>query len=176
MPKHDIAVDLSKRNFLKVGGVAAVGTLTLSTAGCGPSMNTWVQTIIGGLQELGPLLPGQAALLTKAVGIAKSFNDAWQSGKFTNAVGILENLTGTIQQIIADAGINLSPQVKTMLAVVGVALRTVAVIMKEQLNNPDVADAVRRQTSSPGAARQRALIERMADSKTVDALFEAAKP
>lgn len=169
--------NLSKRNFLKVGGVAALGSLTLCTASCGPSMNTWVQTIIGGLEELKPLLPAQGSLLTKAISTAKSFNEAWQDGKFANAAALLENLTATIQQVIDDAGVNVSQQVKTMIAVVGVALRTIAVLMKEQMGDPVVAAAVRDKTAnSPSAAMQRSVIERLADPNAVNAVFAAARP
>lgn len=169
--------DLSKRTFLKLGGAAAVSALALGTTACGPSMSVWVQTITGALEELKPLLPAQAALLSKAISIAKSFNQAWQDEKFSNAVTILENLTATIQQIIDAAGVNLSQQVKTMIAVVGIALRTVAVLLKEQMNDPAVATTVNdRAMANPSASRQRTLIERLADPAAVDAAFAAAKP
>lgn len=169
--------DLSKRTFLKLGGAAAVGTLALGTTACGPSMSVWVQTITGGLEELKPLLPAQAALLSKAISIAKSFNEAWQDEKFSNALAILENLASTIQQITEAAGVNLSQQVKTMITVVGVALRTIAVLLKAQMDDPAVAATVNdRAMANPSASRQRTLIERLADPAAVDAAFEAAKP
>lgn len=173
----DINVDLSKRKFLQVGGVAAVGTLTLGAKGCGPSMNTWVQTIIGALEELKPLLPNQVQLISRAAGIAKSFNEAWQGGKFVDATAILENLAGVINQIIDDAGVGVSQTVKTAIAVIGISLRTIAVIMKGQAEDPQVAAAVSaKATTSASAARQKSFIERLADPNAVNALYATAKP
>lgn len=173
----DIDVDLSKRNFLKVGGLAAVGTLAIGSAGCDKEdIDFYVSTLTGALEELKPLLPNQATLISKAVSIAKSFNSAWQADKFASASAIFENLITTFNEIITAAGLNVSDTVKVVVAVAGVALRAIAVLVKQQAQDPAVAAAVRTTAETPSGSRQKSLVEKLADPAAIDVLFRAAKP
>lgn len=170
---------MNRRTLLKTGGLAAIGTLALNTAGCGDKedIEFYVATVTGTLEELKPLLPAQAALLSKGISIAKSFNDAYQDGKFDNAMTIFENLVGVINEIIAAAGIGVSDSVKVALAVAGVAIRAIAVLLKRQAAQPAVAAAVKeRATTSDASAKRVSLIESLANPKEINALFEASKP
>lgn len=177
MPKYDITVDLSKRNFMKAGGVAAAGTLMLGAKGCGIDVDTWVRTILGGLETLKSYLPAQEALITKAISVAKVFNEAWKGGKFTDATALFENLSNVINEFITAAGIDLSQEVKIIIVVIDGALTAIALFMKKEANDPAIAAAVNAKTAAdPNAARQRALIEKMANPRAIDALFAASRP
>ncbi len=178
-PSIDIGVDLSKRNFLKAGGTAGLGALVLGTTACpgGKNLSFWVSTIVGTLEELKPLLPNLSEPLSRGISIAKSFDEAYREGKFEDAEAIFENLHGVITQIITDAGISLGDNVKISLALLSVGLRTVSVILKAQLENPQVAAAVKnRAQSNPASARRLKLIDSLASPKEVNAVFEAARP
>lgn len=166
---------MNRRELIKssmvVGGVALIGGSTLTQIACSPpKLNTWVQTIVGAIGELKPLLPAQAALLGKIAKVASDFNSAYQAGKFRDAITIFENLSTLIDQLIADVGVSPSQQVKIILAVTGVALRTIAVILRDQANNSTVAGIVAGNDSS--AVK---LVDRLSEPREVDSLFKAIK-
>lgn len=170
---------MNRRTLLKTGGLAAVGTLTLGAGPCSKrNLSFQVSVVIGALEELKPFLPGLSTTLSKAVAIAKSFDQAYRDGKFDSAMAIFENLVGVINQIIADAGFNVSDSVKIALAIAGVALRAIAVLLRDQVAaDPQVAAAVRQKArTSAAGARQISLVESLANPKSVSAVFEAARP
>lgn len=154
-----------------------MGMLTLSTTGCGKNLSNYVSTIIGAMEELKPLLPNLSASLSKAISIAKSFDEAYRAGKFDSATTLFENLVGVINQIIADAGINASDSVKIALSVASVGMRAIAVLLRDQATQPAVASAVKEKAKASAASAKRvSLIESLANSKEVNAVFEAARP
>lgn len=170
---------MNRRTLLQTGGLAAIGTLALNTTGCGDKEDVefYIATVSGTLEELKPLLPAQAALLSKGISIAKSFNQAYQDGKFDSAMSIFENLVGVINEIIAAAGISVSDSVKVALAVAGVAIRAIAVLLKRQAEQPAVAAAVKQKSmASADSAKRVSLVESLANPKEINALFEASKP
>lgn len=170
---------VSRRTLIKTGGMAAVGALAIGSAGCDKKdVDFYVATLTGAFEELKPLLPAQSALLAKAISIAKSFNDAYQGGKFDTATKLFENLVSVVGDLIAAAGVNVSGSVKIALAVAGVATRAIAVLMKQAADdNPQVAAAVNKEsTMSKEASARASLIERLADMTTVNSVLEAAKP
>lgn len=169
---------MNRRTLLKTGGMATVGALTIGAGPCSSkNLSVYVSTIVGALEELKPLLPNQSSLLTRAISIAKSFDEAYRAGKFDTATALFENLAGVVGQIADSVGVT-SPSVKIAIAVAGIAMRAIAVLMKQQATeNPQVADAVSAKTErDPAASTRKSLIERMADEKAVNALFEASKP
>lgn len=171
-------MELTRRTLLKSGGWATVGLLTVGAGPCNSkNISPYVSTIIGALDELKPLLPNQSELLSRAVSIAKNFDDAYRAGKFDNATALFENLAGVVGDIADSAGI-ASPSIKVAIAVAGIAMRAIAVAMKQQADdNPTVAAVVAARTgASKASASRKSLIERMADEKAVNQLFEASKP
>lgn len=169
---------MNRRTLLKTGGMAAVGAVTLGTGPCSSkNLSVYVSTIVGALEELKPLLSNQSPLLTRAISIAKSFDEAYRAGKFDTATALFENLAGVVGQIADSVGVS-SPSVKIAIAVAGIAMRAIAVLMKQQAeDNPQVAAAVDAKAErDPTASARKSLIQQMADTKAVDALFEAAKP
>jgi len=167
---------MNRRTLLKTGSVGAVGFLTLGAKGCGKNLSTYVNVVIGTLQELSPLLPGQAQFISKAVGIAKTFDDAYRAGKFMDATALFENLAGVISQIADSAGLS-SPSVKVAIAVVGIAMRGIAVLLKDQTSDPTIAAIVSESASkNPVVRRQKSLVEKLADEKEINALFAEAVP
>jgi hypothetical protein len=182
LPPVKTEIDLSKRNFLRTGAGIAVGSLVFGGAFTAPScpgaknLSTYVNVVIGALQELSPLLPGQAQLIAKAVSIAKTFDDAYRAGKFIDAGALFENLAGVIGQIAESVGV-ASPSVKVAIAVAGIAMRAIAVLLKSQTSDPTIAAiASDKARSNPNIARQQALIEKLANEKEIDILFKGAKP
>lgn len=160
---------MQRRELMKLGAVATVATIIGGgSIACGVKLTTWVATITGALDELKPLLPAQAALLAKIAKVATDFNDAYQSGKFASASTIFENLSGLIDQLVNDIG-TPSQQVKIIIALVGVAVRTIAVILKSQAT-PTIASAATAVNASAVST-----IERLSASDEVDALFRAVK-
>lgn len=159
-------------------GVAGFGVGTASTAPACPgskNLSTYVVTVIGALEELTPLLPSQSSNITKAIKIAKDFDEAYRAGKFDSATVLFENLSSTVSQIASDAGVTNS-SVKIGIAVAGVAMRAIAVLLKNQVTeDPRVADVVKSRTGV-AADRQKSLIESLANDSAVNAIFQAAKP
>lgn len=165
---------MNRRTLLKTGGMAAVGSLAIGTTGCGKDLSTYTSIIISALEELSPLLPGQSSFIANAVKIARQFDEAYRDGKFANATTLFANLAGVVGQIADSVGVT-SPAVKTTIAIAGVAMRAIAILLKEQSSQPEVAAAVRSQQGTAVMAHI-GLINRLADEQAVDAVFKAAKP
>lgn len=162
---------MNRRTVLKTGGLAALGGMTLSVTGCGKNLSVYVATVIGSLEELSPLLPNLSPQIRKAVDIAKSFDSAYRAGKFTDASAIFTNLTSTVSEIVTIAGVT-DPQVRIAIAVGGVALRAIAALLNSQATEPAVATAV----AASKNVRAKTVIERMADQRVIDKVYEAVKP
>jgi len=163
----DINVNLSTRYFLKISSLAALGALTLSTTACDKKdIDFYIATVTNSLEQLKKFLPAQEQLLTKAITIAKSINQAYQDGKFDTAMSLADSLVGVIDDIIVNSGINLSDTAKMILSIANVALGTVAVL----INNAKPSSATNR-SLSPAEAK----IESLASPKRVNAIFEAAR-
>jgi len=156
--------------MLKVAGLAGVGLLTVGTAACGKNISLYTATVIGSLEELIPLLPNLSDRLKQAVMIAKTFDESYRAGKFADAATIFENLTTSVQQIISGIGV-MNEQVKLAVAVGGVALRGIAVLLRQQAAQPAVAAMVAKSNSSA-----KSMIERMADPAIIDEVVAAVKP
>jgi len=161
---------MNRRTMLKVTGMAGIGVLTVGTSACGKNISLYTATVIGSLEELIPLLPGLSDRLKQAVTIAKTFDQAYRDGKFADAATIFENLTTTRQQIISGIGA-MNESVKLAVAVGGVALRGIAVLLRQQSAQPAVAAMVAKSDSSA-----KARIERMADPAVIDQVVAAVKP
>lgn len=171
-------INFNRRNFLRASGTAGIGLLALGASECGKkNVDFYVATVIGTLEELKSLLPAQATLLSRGISVAKSFNDAYQDGKFDSAMTIFENLVGVVNEIIAAAGVNVSDGVKIALAVAGVAIRGIAVLLKDSTADPQVAAAVKEKASASAAdARRMSLVESLANPKSVQVVFETSRP
>lgn len=120
---------ITRRTLLKTGGLAAIGSLTIGTSGCGKDLTTYTSIIISALEELSPLLPGQSSFISNAIKIARDFDEAYRAGKFANATTLFSNLAGVIGQIADSVGVT-SPAVKTTIAIAGVAMRAIAVLLQ----------------------------------------------
>jgi hypothetical protein len=167
---------MNRRTLLKTGGLAAVGTLTVGVSSCAKNLSTWVNILIGAAQELSSLLPGQSALISKAVAIAKSFDEAYRAGKFIDAMSIFENLANVVDQVTATLGVT-NPTVKLAISMMRIALRAIATLLKAQAQNPAVAAALSDpRLNNDTANRQKALVEKLADESAINALYVAAKP
>lgn len=169
---------MNRRTFGKTlavgGGSTAALVLIGSQTACNPKdLSFYVDTVVGALDELKPLLPGAAATIVKAVAIAKDFDAAYKAGKFENAAALFANLSSLLSQIADDAGVN-NTQVKLILAFAGVAIRAIAALLKSQAEQPGVMKVTGPPTEAQKA--QRALIERLADEKAINRLYQSVKP
>ncbi len=161
----------------------SIGTGTASVAvfgpvvflqGCSPkNLSVYVQTVVGTLHELQPLLPDASANIAKAIKIASDFDKAYRDGKFADAIAVFSNLSGVISEIATDAGVDNST-VKVALAVAGIAMRAIAVLLQSQSANPAVANA--RVGASSEQRRQAALVEKLANAGEIDRLFSMVRP
>jgi hypothetical protein len=134
-----------------------------------------VQSVVGALDEIAPLVPAQAANIRKIVAVAHDFDAAYKAGKFADALTIFTNLTSLVDQLVADIGTALSPQIKTALAIAGVAIRTIALLLQQQGNNaPAAVTAAMRTSARPSSEIEN--VNRLADVGAIDAIFAAAKP
>lgn len=172
------APQISRRSMLRTGALAAggfaVGTAFTAPA-CNPkNLSVYVQTVVGALKEISPLLPSSADIIAKAIKVAEEFDKAYREGKFENALVLFENLAGFITQIATDVGVD-NPTVKIALAVAGIALRAIAVLLKAQESEPAVADAVARANAKPGAAARRSLVDKLANPIAVNRAFAVSR-
>lgn len=158
---------LTRRTFIKTGAAAGVGVLALSATACEKKdVDFYINTVTTALDKLKPLLPNQATLLSKAISIAKEVNEAYQDGRFDSALSLLSNLTTTINDVIAAAGVGLSDSAKIVIAIVDVAL-TAAVVLIEG----SIPASQQNKALSPEAEKVKAL----ASPKRVNAIFEASR-
>lgn len=167
----DIAVNLSKRNFLKLGAAAGVGALIVPLAGCGKNISFYTSTVIGALKDLSPLLPNLSDRIKQAIAVAESFDKAYQSGAFANAASLFETLTTVVSEIVAAIGV-MSDSVKLAIAVGGVALRAIGVLLKSQASDPVVAAEVARSSNQSA----KAMIEKMGDITVIDKMLQLVMP
>lgn len=177
LTRFDIGVDLSKRNFLKAGGMAGVGALTLTTTACpfdGKKVSFYAQTISSFLVEIGEIVPAQAAFIAKIVKVVADLDAAAQRGDFASASTFFNTMVSNVTQLITNIGGGLSPQVKILLAVASAAIRSLAVLLKNQgaTTVSAVASARASNASIDSAVRT---IERLASPKEIDATFEAVR-
>lgn len=162
---------MNRRALLKTGGLAAVGALTIGTVACGKNISFYSATVIGALKDLRLLLPSLGDRLNNAISVAEAFDSAYRAGKFADAATLFENLTIIINEIIAAIGV-MNESVKLAVAVGGVALRAIAVLLRQQASDPVVAARI-QVLGDPGA---KAMIQRMADPSVIDKVVEAVKP
>lgn len=166
---------MNRRELIKSGavtaGVVAFGGLQ---SACTPkSLSFWVQSVVGALEEIAPLIPAQAANIKKIVAVAKDFDAKYQAGAFADALTIFQNMTSLIDDLVRDIGVNLTPQIKVALSVAGIAIRTIALLLKQQgESQPTIARAVR------GGAQSQAIstVSRLADLNAIDVIYAASKP
>jgi len=159
---------MNRRTFIQTGAVGGAG-LALSTA-CSPkSVSAEVAAITGFLNEVSPLLPQFAARITQIIKVANDFNQAYAAGQFKDAATIFANLSGFVDQLTTDIGVNVPPQVKVALAIVNAAVRAIAILLKAQSTQPAVAPMI---AAGPSPVRQ-AILQK-ADPVVVDEIFRAA--
>jgi hypothetical protein len=164
---------MNRRTLLKSGGLAAIGTITLGAKGCTEKVSFYVSTVIGALETLSPLLPGAAPLITKAVSVAKAFDEAYKAGKFADSTALFTNLGELALQIAGIAGI-ASPPILVAIAVGRESLNAIASILKSQMKDPVIAGMVAAR-SDAASQKQKAMIDFMADEKMI-AMIVASKP
>lgn len=167
-------VRLNRRQFTKRAA------LTLAVAGfggaafkCGSEhVSIYVRTIVTFLNQIAGILPERAAAIAKIVKVATDFDAAYRRGDFASADSFFNTLEQNLTALTNDIGVNVSNSVKTWIAIVGAALTSIAVLMKEQVDAQPAASksAVARVAKSAGA------VERLASQAAVDALYQAAKP
>jgi hypothetical protein len=154
---------MNRRTLLKTGGMAAAGGLTIGVSGCDEKdVDFYIATVTGSMTQLKQFLPNQAALIDRAISIAKSVNSAYQDGKFDSALSLANNLTTTIDEIITAAGINLSDTVKMILSIANVALGTIAVLIANSGPSTVAASSAQK-------------VKSMASSQRVNAIFQASR-
>lgn len=171
----DTKVDLSKRNFLRVGGVAAVGTLTLTGFKCGSeNVTRYTATITAFLNEIATLLPAQANFISQTIKIAAQFDQAYRRGDFANASTFFNTLAGNVTELFNNLGINVSSQVKVALAIVSTTIKLIAVLLQDQGAAQPVA-VTGAEAVSPAVRSTINLIRRLASPASVDATYQASK-
>lgn len=159
---------MQRRAFIKTGAIAGAGALTI---GCKTNPSPFFAATISGLTELLPLLPKQNDNIQRAIQTAKDLEAAFRAGKF-NTGALFENLAGVLNTIASD--LDLSSEARIKLAFVNVAVNVIATLLRKEAEAPDVAAAVKTQTSAE-AVRQRALIEAFADSGRINQVFAASR-
>lgn len=157
------------RTMLTGGAVAVLAPSTLLLTGCdAKDLGFYVDTVTGALKQLPPLLPGASALIAKAITIANDLNSAYKKGDFTNTSILFASLSDLLSQIANDAGVN-SPTVKTIIAIAGIALMTIANLLKAQ-----APAGISRMVKTPAQSKGVAAIEAAAAKS--DAVFNAVRP
>jgi len=166
---------MNRRDLIKSGaagvGVVALGGLQIN---CKPKdVSFWTGSVIGGLEEIAVLVPVQAANIKKIVAVMRDFDSAYAAGKFADALTFFQSATSLIDQLIIDLGVNLDSQIKTAIAIAGVAIRMIALLLQRQgESQPEVVAAV----AQGAQAKAVKTIRRLADEKALDTIYAAAKP
>lgn len=120
-------IDLSKRNFLKAGSIAAVGTITLGAGKCGVSQEKAVRVTnfaIDITKEALPLLALIGAqgisttVETKVLPTLDKLKGALANANIPSAGSTLENVRGALT-IVADALLNL-PESSRRTTIIGI--------------------------------------------------------
>lgn len=167
---------MDRRAFSKRAiATLAIAGLSGSAFKCSSEKVTiYVQTISSFLREISGLIPSQADFINKIIGIAGDLDSAYRRGDFDSTTTFLESLSSNINTLIANIGVNLSPQIKVALAIVNSTVRLIAVLLVQQANSPAVGAVIRSRTSSADM-RKRALIESLANEQDIDAIFKASR-
>lgn len=171
---------MDRRQMISTTALGAAGFVVgtgFAAPGCGDKedIDFYASTIIGSLETLKTLAPNQADMLDKGIGIARTFNKAYQDGKFDTAMGLFENLTNLIRDVILAVGVGMSDGVKVTLAIADVGIRAIAVLLKRQATKPEIAEELKNRSVSPAQERQMALVQSLANPKAIDAVFEASR-
>lgn len=162
---------MNRRQFTKQAALTlTVAGLAGSAFKCGSEkVSLYISTINGLLREIAVLLPAQSQTIAKLLALATDFDTAYRRGDFDSADSLFNTLVSNLTTFTTDLGVNLSDQVKMWLAVIGATVRTIAVLLRDQVaTQPAIAGRAR-------AARSAGAVERLADSAAVDAAFQAAK-
>jgi len=168
---------MNRRDMITTSSLAVAG-FVVGTAASAPAcpdkkeqVDFYASTVIGGLKELRPLFPNLDDKIGKAISVADTFAKAYREDRFVDAATIFENLTTTISEVITALGV-MNETVKLVVATGGIALRSIAVLLRQQASaNRVVASIVAANNSSA-----KAMIERMADPSVIDQVVAAVKP
>lgn len=172
-----VDIDISKRYFLKVGGIAGLGALTLGTTACPGSekVSIYTQTISSFLNEIASLVPAQAAFIARIIKVAADFDAAYRRGDLENASAFFNTMVANVTTLFNDIGVNVSAQMKVGLAIVSSTVKLIAVLLKDQGAAAPAAVAKAR-GASKSVAKSANAIERLANAASIEALYQAAKP
>jgi len=163
---------MNRRNFIQTGAMGGASALLVSQIGCGgTSVSGTVTILTGAVAELKILFPANA-LLGKIVSLADDFNKDWVAGKFDSARTLFGNLDVVVSQVISDLGVNASTRIKLLLAALGIALRTIAALIKEQGQQTPLAARTAR-TIAPQTVNR---VNQLADPDVADKLLRSVKP
>lgn len=139
-----LGASLTRRDMLRVGGVAGVGLIAFGTTACpgGKSLSTQIVIITESYEQIVPLLPelglGQDAidrvskLVADAIKVAREFDKAYQAGAFNDAATLFKNLSGLISNIASELNVAQNRTVKAIIAGVGIARIVIAALIQEQ--------------------------------------------
>lgn len=168
---------MDRRTFTKsaatVGGLVLVGGLPLTQTACKKTdIGFYIDTIVGALSQLKPLLPGAAQLIAKAVTIANDLLAAYKRGAFADASAFFANLSDVLNQIAIDAGLN-NKTALIILAVAGVALRTIASLLSKQA--PAQLVAASKKTATSEQLRGATMIEQASTEAAIMRVVAAVK-
>jgi hypothetical protein len=161
--EHSIStIVVDRRDFIK-GAAMASGTIllaesTLATTGCGKEVLVFTSTLRAALVGAKPLLPKLGDRIAQAIAATEAFESAYRAGKFVDAVAVFKNLAPTVEEILQNADIGNS-DVKRYIALIGVALSTIASLLESQRGEPQVAAIVAANADVPTETmvRRRAL-------------------
>ena len=163
---------MNRRQFTKRAALTVIAAgLSGSAFKCSSEkISIYVQTISTFLNQISSVLPAQSALITKVLKIASDFDAAYRRGDFLSADGFFNSLVENLNALTQDIGVGTSNTVKTWLAIIGAAVTSIAVLLKEQV---DAQPAVKGRASIATSARA---VERLASQAAVDRLYQVAKP
>lgn len=166
---------MDRRQFTKRTALTlAVAGLASSAFKCGSEqVSIYIHTISTFLNQVAGVLPAHAQTIARIVKVATDFDSAYQRGDFASADKLFNSLEQNLTQLTNDLGLNVSNNVKTWIAIVGAALTSIAVLLKDQAQaQPKKAlTAVALESSMSAGA-----VERLASQAAVDQLYQTAKP
>lgn len=179
--RNSSPINLSKRNFLKVGGVVAVGTLTLGAGPCGVSKEKAVRVaglVIEITKEAIPLLNllgGRDIAITievKVIPALEKLKDALADADIPDAGSMLENVRSALK-IVADGLLQFpdSPRRTTILGIltsVNVMLLTIEAFVGSETTASVASKSSIRLEGVTSATKSNAQLIRAA--------FEASRP
>ena len=163
---------MNRRQMLTTTGLGVVSIGVMSQVGCKPkNLSLYVQTVVGALQEISPLLPSQAQFISKIVTVAADFDAAYKRGDFESATTLFSTIVSNVSQLISDIG-TPSPQIKVALAVAGIALRAIATLLASQ-----ATPAIAAQASKAAGAQAKAVntVRRLSNPQIFDDILNSLK-